>query len=462
MNKLNRVRISKLKFENFKCFKNIELELGRLTLLTGANSSGKSSIIYGILGSLQSGEFPFQFSPNGKYIEMGDFQEISNKHDINNTIIISYTIESIVTYNIKTEWKIDKVNKLPFLNNLEVKTNYFTLTIQKQKKYNLNFEYYADKNPIKEFYESNLAKLVFEITKKIFVFNENKQNSMMNDKYLDKLDIDKVTKELLGKDLKIEFEFNELTEIKNPSNGNFMLQQTINELEYIFSELDKNTNYISSFRLHPDRTYYEQTKTDLKVGKFGERYTDQIVLWETKKSKKYKELINKLNDIKLLNDIKTKRLEGGRYELLVKPQENGQMCSLADVGFGISQFLPILVADFQLGDNSFLYVSQPEIHLHPSVQANFTDYIINQINSTNKSYIIETHSEYLINRLRLGIVKEEIKEDNIKTYFFRNNGETVENFPLYLTKDGQIKNAPEDFFKTYMIDVMDIAINSAK
>ena len=55
------MRINKLQFENFKCFKNIELELGKITLLTGANSSGKSSIIYGILGAIQSGEFPFNF-----------------------------------------------------------------------------------------------------------------------------------------------------------------------------------------------------------------------------------------------------------------------------------------------------------------------------------------------------------------------------------------------------------------
>jgi len=240
------------------------------------------------------------------------------------------------------------------------------------------------------------------------------------------------------------------------------LNRAYDTIQKIFNEIDIKTNYISSFRLHPDRTYYEQTKTDLKVGKFGERYTDQIVLWETKKSKKYKDLIKKLNDINLLKDIKTKRLEGGRYELLVKPQENGQLCSLADVGFGISQFLPILVADFQLGNNSFLFVSQPEIHLHPSVQANFADYIISQIKTSKKSYIIETHSEYLINRIRLGIVKEEISDNDIKTYYFRNNGDNVENFPLLLTKDGQIQNAPEDFFKTYMIDVMDIAINSAK
>ncbi|OFX59774.1 MAG: hypothetical protein A2046_08590, partial [Bacteroidetes bacterium GWA2_30_7] len=452
-------KISNLKFENFKCFKNIELELGKLTLLTGANSSGKSSIIYGILGSLQSGEFPFQFSPNGKYIEMGDFQEISNNRDKNNIIKISYTISNSISYTIETEWEIDKVRKLPLLKSLIVDTIFFNLQIIKTKNYTFKFKYIAEKDPKKDIYNNEFANKLLDI------LNENINIIRKDNGKSENKTFQEVKTKFQDSKPYTEFSFNELSELNDIyliEKGGFVLKQAYDSVVEIFKEIDIKTNYISSFRLHPDRTYYEQTKTDLKVGKFGERYTDQIVLWETKKSKKYKELVNKLNEINLLKDIKTKRLEGGRYELLVRPQENGQLCSLADVGFGISQFLPILVADFQLGNNSFLFVSQPEIHLHPSVQANFADYVISQIKTSKKSYIIETHSEYLINRIRLGIVKEEISDNDIKTYYFRNNGDNVENFPLLLTKDGQIQNAPEDFFKTYMIDVMDIAINSAK
>ncbi|KAA6306392.1 hypothetical protein EZS27_041952, partial [termite gut metagenome] len=64
------MRIRNLSIQNFKCFEErIDLEEGKLTLLTGANSSGKSSIIYSILGAIQSGEFPLHFSTNGKYVD---------------------------------------------------------------------------------------------------------------------------------------------------------------------------------------------------------------------------------------------------------------------------------------------------------------------------------------------------------------------------------------------------------
>lgn len=407
------MKITRLKFENIKCFDNIELDLGRLTVLTGANSSGKSSIIYGILGSLQSGEFPFQFSPNGKYIEMGDYQEIAHNHDSKKIIKIDYSIQNDNTYDIETTWEMDQVRKMPLLKAMIIRTNGHVIHIDRSEKYIVT---------VKDIHKNELKKIEMDEP----VNWNSKLNLMALENYL-----------------------NEDT-------------QVMDILSFDFSILDYHANYISSLRNHPNRTYYEQTKTDLKVGKCGEYYTDQIILWETQKAKEYKDLIRHLKEMKLLQDIKSKRKKGGQYELRVKPQKNGQLCSLVDVGFGISQFLPILVADLQLGNDSTLFLSEPEIHLHPSVQASFADYIIKQINTTNKSYIIETHSEYFLNRLRLGIVKKKLQENDIKTYFFRNSGEAVESFPIQFTVDGEIKDAPEDFFRTYLMDVMDIAMQAGE
>ena len=83
--------LQKITIENFKCFQSkTEIDFGKLTLLTGANSSGKSSIMYSILGAIQSGEFPFQFSTNGKYVDMGDYYEIVNNHDKEKQIKLAF------------------------------------------------------------------------------------------------------------------------------------------------------------------------------------------------------------------------------------------------------------------------------------------------------------------------------------------------------------------------------------
>lgn len=142
------MKLTKLKIENFKCFKEEQnLDFGRLTILTGANSSGKSSILYSILGSTQSGEFPFQFSTNGKYVNMGDFKEISHDHNPDNKIKIGFTFQNGVIQNVATTWVEDKKNNLPQLKSLEAKSEYFNLSIKKERKYSLSFNYFPEKDP---------------------------------------------------------------------------------------------------------------------------------------------------------------------------------------------------------------------------------------------------------------------------------------------------------------------------
>ena len=91
----------------------------------------------------------------------------------------------------------------------------------------------------------------------------------------------------------------------------------------------------------------------------------------------------------------------------------------------------------------------------------FCHVLRNQIKNSSKKYIIETHSEYLLNKIRLGIVKGEIDENDVKTYFIDNQGKEAVTYKIYFNKQGQILNAPDNFFKTYMMDVMEIAINAA-
>ncbi len=438
--------IKTINIENFKCYEKIEFETSKITLLTGANSSGKSSLIYSILGAIQSREFPFQFSPNGKYIKMGDFEEIVHNHDKSKLIKLEFENDDDDDMGkVTTYWRNDKLRNLPILEKLYSKTDYYNLEIEKVRKYNLRFQYFPEKDPQREARSPDMIRKIMELV------NSTLKNDDDKGKLIDKFK--KVNTE-------IEFKFSEFDELDLflQKDGNYYLHQFISSISEVFTKYDDRINYISSFRLYPERTNYETSKIDLKVGKFGENYEDQIISWETKKSPKYKELVTILKDIGLLHEIKSKRLDGGRFEILIRTKKNGIWSSLSDVGFGISQFLPIIIADLQLGNGSTLFIAQPEIHLHPKVQAQFGDYIIDRILKDKKRYIIETHSEYLLNRIRLAIAKKTIEEKDIKTYFIENNGKKAKHYKLKFLKNGQIKNAPKSFFDTYMLDVMNIAI----
>ena len=451
------MELKSISIENFKCFEKADIDFSKITLLTGANSSGKSSILFSILGAIQSGEFPFQFSPNGKYIKMGDFKEIVFNHDKNKTIKIEFNItKSNKPFRVCTYWIEDRNRKLPLLSQLSVEQDFFQFNVKKPKgaiKYQLNFKYFRDKDPNQELNSTeNFKEFMSSFTS--LIDQKATKNTKPDYSFSDFVERMSIPKE------QISFKFNNYEELRSKiyKSGNFTFLNIFNEIDKIFKTFDSQINFISSFRLYPERTYYETSKTELKIGKFGENYEDQIILWESSKSPKYKQLNENLKELELLENIKPGRIEGGRYELRIKNKKNGVISSINDVGFGINQFLPIMVADLQLKSQSTLFLAQPEIHLHPSIQANFANYISNNINNSNKKYIIETHSEYLLNRLRLLIVKGEIQENDVAVYFIQNNGKKAKTHSIKLTKNGGIKNAPKEFFDTYMMDMMDITL----
>jgi predicted ATPase len=455
------MKLRKVTIENFKCFGQEQaIDFGKLTLLTGANSSGKSSVMYSILGALQSDEFPYQFSINGKYVNMGDFREISYQHGEKNKIRIGYEFEEGNLDKLYSIWILDPVNNQPKLLALEISSAFFSVKVKAQgKKFILDFNYDENNNAISD---APIAKMLRGQIEQLKKSNESAKGASddlykRSEKAIN--DAQNILRHLESIDIK-GVEIHAFPISVGAFHGVSQLKNITDFIKSRMRSFDAQVNFISSFRLNPDRNYLEKSKVNLKVEKYGEGYLDQIVLWETTGADEFKKLIRIMKRLSLFESIKTKRKEGGQFEILVKTSKGGSLSSLSDVGFGISQFLPIIVADIQLPINSTLFVAQPEIHLHPSVQSSFGEFIVRQIEETDKSYVIETHSEYFINRIRLAVVKGELKEGDLQVYFLENKDNDTIVHKIKFTEDGKILNAPPDFFKTYMIDVMEIALNA--
>jgi len=104
----------------------------------------------------------------------------------------------------------------------------------------------------------------------------------------------------------------------------------------------------------------------------------------------------------------------------LKISQNGLNLDITDVGFGISQVLPIIVQGFLSKEESLTIVEQPEIHLHPMMQAELADLFIDVVcteNNAGKILLIETHSESILKRLRRRIAEGKIKNSDIAIYF---------------------------------------------
>jgi predicted ATPase len=438
--------INSIALRKFKCFNELEVDLSKITLLTGANSSGKSSLLYGILAPFQSREFPLYLSPNGKYVNMGDFIEISfgnsTTHQIGLDISLAdseakrYSFEG-ERYDFKTNWEIDPSNSLPRLTHLSVTASYFTLQITSNE---LNSQHIVELSVDHE-------------------LKAKSRNSQLTQALEELIDATTETAPISAVS-QISFKVGPLYQ-QDKENMACTTRKLFNLLQTIFKiieRLDDEINFVGSFRHQPDRTYYQKAKSDDRVGRFGEGYIDQILEWEHKNAEKFGQLTEIVRKLELLQSMRSKKLPGGRFELRVQVQNKAPWCSLADVGFGISQFLPIIVADLQLSRHSTLLIAQPEIHLHPKIQASVADYLVTRAKQDKKRYIVETHSEYLLNRIRLLIVKGEIAPEEVAVYYFINEAEGSTSYQIEFATDGRILGAPNDFFDTYMMDVMDIAL----
>ncbi len=417
--------IKSLSLKDFKCFEQVDIDFGKITLLTGANSSGKSSLIYALLGIMQSKYFPQYFALNGELINMGGFDEVLRKKAEKREFEIGIKIELGGQVNaIKTKWNEDVVTQQPSIIGLKFIAKNFYVSINNEG------ENVLDVILGESDYGYNI--------KSILKHNPN-------------IEINEITK-------KPNIQLYHLKgEIETSLTNFFGYDTRYSDLFFDLIENEDCFNYIGSFRLAPERTYYRKPNAS-KIGVNGEGYIDQIIEWEESDEAMYDELIEAVTQIGLFKSIQADTMKGGRFELNVQVNENSELASLTDVGFGISQFLPIIVADLQMKDSSCLAISQPEIHLHPKIQATLGDYFSKQVNNTDKQYIVETHSEYLINRMRLLIVKGELKPEDVKLYYMENDGIKTTTYAIELTTDGQIKNAPQGFFDTYEMDVMDIAL----
>ena len=193
------------------------------------------------------------------------------------------------------------------------------------------------------------------------------------------------------------------------------LKATTNYLSSCLSDL--KINHVSPLRAFPQRYYL----LDKSIHHRQLNALDGTELAEVlKKNPVIRENINRLLapfniavDVDKVNDIIHK----------ISVTQDAVKLELTDVGFGISQVLPILVQAYLSPEDSLTIIEQPEIHLHPNMQAWLTDALIFIALKEKKRFLIETHSDALIRRIRLRIVdeKSELTENDVRIYHLERN-----------------------------------------
>ncbi len=167
-----------------------------------------------------------------------------------------------------------------------------------------------------------------------------------------------------------------------------------------------------------------------------------------------------LKKMGLVDAFEINRISNERNDYAVKVRTPGDrhFVDIPDVGVGVSQVLPVIVELFYAPAGSTIIMEQPELHLHPSAQANLADVMIDAIHAKedfkkrNIQLIIESHSEHFLRRLQRRIAEGVLNQDELSAYFVKNNGSS-EIEKLQVDLFGDISNWPDNFFGDIQGDI---------
>ena len=117
-------------------------------------------------------------------------------------------------------------------------------------------------------------------------------------------------------------------------------------------------------------------------------------------------------------DIGVKKLGRGIGDpFQVQVKIGNKNSNLMDVGYGVSQILPLIVDAQRTGTSTVLLLQQPEVHLHPKAQAALGSMVKDWVAKSKKTVVVETHSDYLVDRLRLEVKQAHLRAEDLKIFY---------------------------------------------
>jgi hypothetical protein len=186
-------------------------------------------------------------------------------------------------------------------------------------------------------------------------------------------------------------------------------------------------------------------------GTFEKYIASVVAQWATESSENLDQLGRDLRGLGLTWKATATAIDDTQVELkigrLPQPARGGahDLVNIADVGFGVSQTLPVVVALLAARPGQLVYIEQPEIHLHPRAQVAMARLLANAANRGVR-VVAETHSSLLLLGVQSLIAEGELSPEKVKLHWFRRNSEGVtEVRSADLDEAGRFGDWPEDF-----------------
>jgi predicted ATPase len=215
-----------------------------------------------------------------------------------------------------------------------------------------------------------------------------------------------------------------------------------------FTNILRSMIHVPGVRGNPERIYKTAATDENTFAGLFENYVVSVIdRFQKKEPDKLVQLQSHLQKLGLTDTIQTQRLNETQLELRVGriPGNSTDTVNIADVGFGVSQVLPVVVALLVAQPGQLVYIEQPEIHLHPRAQVALAEIFAEAINR-GVQVIVETHSELFLLSIQTLVAENKIAPDDVKLHWFtRNTDGSSTVTTAELDETGAFGDWPQDF-----------------
>ncbi len=443
--------LTHLHIRNFKAWKDTgPIRLAPLTVIFGANSAGKSSLGHLLLALQQTARSTdrkraLHLGDSSALIDLGTFADCLHGHDLSKPL------------NFELGWQLPKA--------LDVHDPLVPSGRYSGDQMFLKVEMVAGKlgQPEVQVMNYELKKKEHLVLDVMMRRDENRKLALTSERYGFKM--------ADGRRWPLE-EPEKFYRLSDTTAARFKNAGFMADFALATESMLDSISYLGPLRNHPQRIYQWSGDTPASVGQMGE-YAIAAILAAQSEGRRLNRGPNRpkhgfaefiaawLKDLGVIHDFSVRPVAEGRkeYEVLVKTHAKAPEVKITDVGFGVSQVLPALVQAYYCPPYSTVWMEQPEIHLHPQVQAELADVFISATQSRENGkerhvqLIVESHSEHFLNRLQRRVAEGVVAPTDVAVYFCRRSGSVTELEPLRLNVFGEIENWPDNFFGDEMADI---------
>ena len=450
--------LTRMRFKSFKAWKDSGgIRLAPITVLFGTNSAGKTSIPQLLLMLKQTAESPdrqrvLHLGDSRTLVDLGTYDDVVHNHDVSESLEISleWGLGSDLTVVDPLSSREYRGDKLRFDCVLDADKGHqpscqaFTYSLSQSGSVALDLKMQRREAAAKQ---SGRRKGEFDLESPQYELRRHQGRPWA---------LPRPTRFYGFPDEVIAYFQNTV-----------FTADLVLELEKML----KSIYYVGPLREYPKRLYLWSGEVPDHVGEKGDRAVEAILAaagrtFNFRKKQKTRMLpvvvAERLRSMGLIEDFEVKPLGEHRkeYEVLVRTGPRMPSVKLTDVGFGVSQVLPVIVECFYVPRRSIVIFEQPEIHLHPRVQADLADLFVDAVRAREDGatrdcqFLIESHSEHFLRRLQRRIAEGELAKADAALYFVHAKGASARIEELDMDLFGNIRNWPDGFFGDEMGDLV--------